>query len=127
MKEKVMVCEVGPRDGLQMAHEIMPTALKTRWIAAIAQAGIGEIEVGSFVSSKLVPQMADTDAIVRAALQQSGLRVMALVPNLRGAQAAYAAGAHGMGVPVSVSKGHSHSNTRKGTMEQVEEVRRIVE
>ena len=39
MKEKVMICEVGPRDGLQMAHEIMPTALKARWIAAIAQAG----------------------------------------------------------------------------------------
>ncbi len=52
MKEKVMVCEVGPRDGLQMAHEIMPTALKARWIAAIAQAGVGEIEVGSFVPPK---------------------------------------------------------------------------
>ena len=80
MKEKVAVCEVGPRDGLQMAHDIMPTQLKSRWIAAIAQAGVGEIEVGSFVPPKLVPQMADTEAIVKAALQQPGLRVMALVP-----------------------------------------------
>lgn len=127
MKEKVAVCEVGPRDGLQMAHEIMPTGLKTRWIAAIAEAGVGEIEVGSFVSPKLVPQMADTGTIVRAALEIPGLRVMALVPNLRGAQAAYAAGAHGVGVPVSVSEGHSRSNTRKSTAEQVDEVRRIVE
>jgi hydroxymethylglutaryl-CoA lyase len=127
MKEKVQVCEVGPRDGLQMAHDIMPTALKSRWIAAMAQAGVTEIEVGSFVPAKLVPQMADTDAIVRSALKQPGLRVMALVPNLRGAQAAYAAGAHGVGVPVSVSEGHSRSNTRKGTAEQVEEVARIVE
>jgi hydroxymethylglutaryl-CoA lyase len=126
MKEKVAVCEVGPRDGLQMAHEIMPTALKTRWISAMAQAGIGEIEVGSFVPPRLVPQMADTDAIVRHALDNPGLRVMALVPNLRGAQAAYAAGAHGVGVPVSVSEGHSRSNTRKSTAEQVEEVARIV-
>src|ERR1700722_9432682 len=127
MKEKVAVCEVGPRDGLQMAHEIMPTALKTRWISAMAQAGIGEIEVGSFVPPKLVPQMADTDAVVRQALDIPGLRVMALVPNLKGAQAAYAAGAHGVGVPVSVSEGHSRSNTRKSTAEQVEEVARIVE
>src|SRR6266702_1527891 len=127
MREKVAVCEVGPRDGLQRAHDIMPTELKARWIAAIAQAGVGEIEVGSFVPPKLVPQMVDTEAIVKAALQQPGLRVMALVPNLRGAQAAYAAGAHGVGVPVSVSEGHSRSNTRKGTMEQVAEVRRIVE
>jgi len=67
MKEKVMICEVGPRDGLQMAHEIMPTALKARWIAAIAQAGVGEIEVGSFVPPKLVPQMADTEQLVKHA------------------------------------------------------------
>jgi hydroxymethylglutaryl-CoA lyase len=127
MKEKVAVCEVGPRDGLQMAHDIMPTALKTRWIAAIAGAGIGEIEVGSFVPPKLVPQMADTGDVVRDALKLPGLRVMALVPNLKGAQAAYAAGAHGVGVPVSVSEGHSRSNTRKSTEEQVDEVRRIVE
>lgn len=127
MKEKVAVCEVGPRDGLQMAHDIMPTALKTRWIAAIAGAGVGEIEVGSFVPPKLVPQMADTADVVRDALKLPGLRVMALVPNLKGAQAAYAAGAHGVGVPVSVSEGHSRSNTRKSTEEQVDEVRRIVE
>jgi hydroxymethylglutaryl-CoA lyase len=127
MKEKVAVCEVGPRDGLQMAHDIMPTALKTRWIAAIAGAGVGEIEVGSFVPPKLVPQMADTADVVRDALKLPGLRVMALVPNLKGAQAAYAAGAHGVGVPVSVSDGHSRSNTRKSTEEQVDEVRRIVE
>jgi hydroxymethylglutaryl-CoA lyase len=127
MKERVAVCEVGPRDGLQMAHEIMPTALKIRWIAAIAGAGVGEIEVGSFVPAKLVPQMADTEAVVRAALDLQGLRVMALVPNLKGAQLAYAAGAHGVGVPVSVSEGHSRSNTRKSTAEQVDEVRRIVE
>jgi hydroxymethylglutaryl-CoA lyase len=127
MKEKVRVCEVGPRDGLQMAHDIMPTSIKVRWITAIAGAGVPEIEVGSFVSPKLVPQMADTAEAVKAALAIPNLRVMALVPNLKGAQAAYAAGAHGVGIPVSVSEGHSRANTRKGTSEQVDEVRRIVE
>ena len=127
MKEKVAICEVGPRDGLQMAHEIMPTALKIRWLKAIAAAGLSEIEVGSFVPPKLVPQMGDTDAVVRALLGSPGLRVMALVPNLRGAHSAYAAGAHGIGIPVSVSEGHSLANTRKSTAEQVAEVGRIVE
>ncbi|MEJ1974745.1 MAG: hydroxymethylglutaryl-CoA lyase [Acetobacteraceae bacterium] len=127
MKEKVTVCEVGPRDGLQMAHSIMPTAIKTRWIAAIAAAGVEEIEVGSFVPPKLIPQMADTAEVVKAALTIPGLRVMALVPNLKGAQLAYAAGVYGVGIPVSVSEGHSRANTNKGTDDQVAEVRRIVE
>ena len=127
MKEKVTVCEVGPRDGLQMAHEIMPTAVKTRWLAAIAAAGVTEIEVGSFVSPKVIPQMADTDEVARFALAIPGLRVIALAPNLRGAQRAYAAGVHGISIPVSVSEGHSRANTRKSTAEQLEEVQRIIE
>ncbi len=126
MKEHVTVCEVGPRDGLQMARSIMPTATKARWIAAIAGAGVREIEVGSFVPPKLIPQMADTEEIVRAALAVPGLTVFALVPNLKGAQRAYAAGVHGIGIPVSVSDGHSRANTNKSTEEQIAEVGRIV-
>ena len=79
------------------------------------------------MSPKLIPQMADTAEIVQDALSIPALQVMALVPNLRGAQNAYAAGAHGIGIPVSVSEGHSQANTRKSTAEQVEEVGRIVE
>jgi hydroxymethylglutaryl-CoA lyase len=126
MREQVTICEVGPRDGLQMAKSVMPTAAKARWIAAIATAGVREIEVGSFVPPKLIPQMADTEEIVRAALAIPGLTVFALVPNLKGAQRAYAAGVHGIGIPVSVSNGHSRANTNKSTEEQVEEVGRIV-
>jgi hydroxymethylglutaryl-CoA lyase len=127
MGEWVTVCEVGPRDGLQMAKTIMPTAAKTRWIAAIAAAGVREIEVGSFVPPKLIPQMADTGEVVRAAVQLPGLTVVALAPNLKGAQNAYAAGAHRIVVPVSVSEGHSRANTNRGAFEQVAEVGRIVE
>ncbi|MBV9735084.1 MAG: hydroxymethylglutaryl-CoA lyase [Acidisphaera sp.] len=127
MGESVIVCEVGPRDGLQMAKTRMPTEVKLRWIAAMAAAGVPEIEVGSFVPARVIPQMADTDQIVRGAVAIPGLTVVALVPNLRGAQAAYAAGAHRVSVPVSVSEGHSRSNLNRMPAEQVAEVRRIVE
>ena len=127
MKEKITVCEVGPRDGLQMAHSIMPTAAKSRWIAAIAAAGVAEIEVGSFVPPRLIPQMADTDTIVRQAVTIPGLTVIALAPNLRGAQNAYAAGAHRVSIPVSVSEGHSRANLNRTPAEQVAEVARVVE
>jgi len=126
MKERVIVCEVGPRDGLQMAKSIMPTAVKTRWIEAIAAAGVKEIEVGSFVPAKLIPQMADTDAVVRAAVGIPGITIVALAPNLRGAQNAHAAGAHRISIPVSVSEGHSRANLNRTPAEQVAEVGRIV-
>ena len=125
-KERIIVCEVGPRDGLQIAKAIMPTEIKMRWIAAIAAAGVPEIEVGSFVPPKLVPQMADTDAIVRRAVTIPGLTVVALAPNLRGAQNAYAAGTHRVSIPVSVSEGHSRANLNRTPAEQVAEVGRIV-
>lgn len=127
MGEHVVVTEVGPRDGLQMTQSIMPTAAKLQWIAASAEAGLREIEVGSFVPPKLIPQMADTGEVVRASLEIPGLSVIALVPNLKGAQRAYEHGTHTIMVPVSVSESHSRANTNKGSLEQVAEVRQIVE
>jgi hydroxymethylglutaryl-CoA lyase len=126
MGEKVTVCEVGPRDGLQMAKSIMATPVKTRWLAAIAASGVPEIEVGSFVPPKLIPQMADTAEIVRRAVLLPNVLIVALAPNLRGAQAAYAAGAHRVSIPVSVSEGHSRANLNRTPAEQVAEVGKIV-
>ncbi len=126
MTETAWICEVGPRDGLQMARSIMPTAVKSRWIEALVRAGIGEIEVGSFVPPRLIPQMADTGDVVRAAAHLPGLTVVALAPNVRGALLAAEAGAHRVTVPVSVSEGHSRANTNKGTFDQVTEVGRMV-
>ena len=126
MRERVTVCEVGPRDGLQMAQGMMPTATKIRWIEALAAAGLPEIEVGSFVPARIIPQMADTGEVVRAVCHLPAI-IVALAPNLRGAQDAAAAGAHRITIPVSVSEGHSRANTNRGTMEQVAEVRRIVD
>ncbi len=126
MRERVTVCEVGPRDGLQMAKSRMSTAVKTRWIAAMAESGVPEIEVGSFVSPRLIPQMSDTAEIVRRAVLLPRVIIVALAPNLRGAQEAYAAGAHRISVPVSVSEGHSRANLNRTPDEQVAEVARIV-
>lgn len=115
----VTICEVGPRDGLQMAKSIMGTEAKCAWIGALAGAGVREIEVGSFVPAKLIPQMADTEAVVTFARTLPGLTVVALAPNLRGAMAAVAAGAHRVSVPVSVSEGHSRANLNRAPDEQV--------
>lgn len=126
MAEFVTICETGPRDGLQIAKSIMPTPIKTRWIAAIAAAGVPLIEVGSFVPPKLIPQMADTAEITRRAVLLPGVTIMALAPNTRGAQNAYAAGAHRISTPVSVSEGHSRANINKTPAEAIEEVARMV-
>src|SRR5258705_13242534 len=107
MNIDVLISEVGPRDGLQSINSIMPLAAKKNWITAEARAGVREIEVGSFVSHKLLPQMADTAEVVAHALSLSGLKVAALVPNVHGAEAAVRAGVHKLTVPFSASETHS--------------------
>lgn len=122
----VLISECGPRDGLQILRAIMPTQAKCRWIAALHAAGLSEIEVCSFVPAKLMPQMADAAEVVRFARTLPGLTVLALVPNLRGAEAALKAGATKLTIPVSGSEGHSLANVRRSRAEMVEEVGRIV-
>ena len=123
---EVLISEVGPRDGLQSVKATMPTADKLRWIDALALAGLREIEVASFVPAQLLPQMADAAAVVQYARRHSAVRVMALVPNLRGAQAALAAGAQKLTLPVSASPAHSLANVRKTPEAMVEEVRAVL-
>ncbi|PZQ20821.1 MAG: hydroxymethylglutaryl-CoA lyase [Sphingopyxis macrogoltabida] len=114
----ILVSEVGPRDGLQSVATIMPTDAKKAWIAAEAAAGVREIEVGSFVPAKLLPQLADTAEIVAFAKTIPDLTVAVLVPNARGAAAAIAAGADKITLPLSVSETHSLANLRR-THDQV--------
>jgi len=124
---QVHIREVGPRDGLQNAHQLMPTAAKKAWIGAIAAAGVPEIEVGSFVPPKLIPAMADTAEIVSFALKIEDLEVVALAPNLKGFERALAAGAHKVTFPVSASRRHSESNVRMTPEQMVEEVRKCAQ
>ena len=121
----ILVSEVGPRDGLQSIKRSMPTEYKLRWIAALAAAGVREIEVGSFVPAKLLPQMADAAEVVRGSIRLPGLNVLALAPNLKGVQAAAAAGAHAVTLPISASRAHSQANIRKSPEEAMDEVGRI--
>jgi hydroxymethylglutaryl-CoA lyase len=125
--QPILVSEVGLRDGLQSIRSIMPTAAKMEWIRAEAAAGIRELEVGSFVPPKLLPQLADTDELVRFARTIPALTVAVLVPNLRGAQAAVDAGAHKITLPCSVSETHSLRNLRRSHMQLLEEARAIAE
>jgi hydroxymethylglutaryl-CoA lyase len=126
----ILVSEVGPRDGLQSIRRAMPTALKIRWIQALAAAGLREIEVGSFVNPKLLPQMADAAEVVRAAREIPGLAVLALAPNLKGAQRAAEAGAHKITMPISASHAHSLANinmTCEQAIAQVGQVRAMLD
>jgi hydroxymethylglutaryl-CoA lyase len=122
----ILISEVGPRDGLQSIKNIMPLAAKKAWIDAEAAAGVTEIEVGSFVPAKLLPQLADTAALVAHARMIPGLTVAVLVPNLRGAEAAVEAGAHKITIPLSASETHSLKNVRRTHVQMLEETRGIV-
>lgn len=118
----ILVSEVGPRDGLQSIDRVMPLEAKKRWIAAEAAAGVKEIEVGSFVPPKLLPQMADTAELVAFARGIEGLNVVALVPNAKGAQRAAEAGVHAMSIPFSMSETHSIKNVRKDHPAMIAEI-----
>jgi hydroxymethylglutaryl-CoA lyase len=122
----VLISEVGPRDGLQSVKATMPTADKFRWIDALVAAGLREIEVCSFVPAKMLPQMADAAEVVRHALTHPGVTIMALVPNLRGAEGALKSGVHKLTIPASASEAHSLANVRKSRVDMIEEIRAIV-
>jgi len=123
----VTVSEVGPRDGLQSVKHTMPTTAKIAWIKALAEAGLREVEVGSFVSPKLLPQMADTGEVVTPTINIPDLAVVALVPNRRGAERALAAGARRLTMPVSASRAHSLANINRTPEQAIEEVRAVRE
>lgn len=127
MSAEILVSEVGPRDGLQSIDRVMPLEAKKAWISAEAAAGVREIEVGSFVPARLLPQLADTAEVVAHARTIPGLTVAALVPNLKGAEAAVRAGAHKITLPLSASESHSLKNLRRTHAQVLDEVRAIVE
>ncbi len=121
----ILVSEVGPRDGLQSISPILPLEAKKAWIAAEAAAGVREIEVGSFVPAKVLPQLADTAEVVAFARTIPGLTVAVLVPNARGAAAAIEAGAHKLTLPLSASETHSLRNLRRTHDQVLAEAREI--
>lgn len=121
----VVIREVGLRDGLQSLAAALPTDRKRTWIRDAVNAGVREIEVGSFVPAKLLPQMADTGEVLAYAKTLPGLFASVLVPNLRGAEAALAGNADLMILPLSASHAHSLANLRKSPDDVVAELGRI--
>lgn len=123
--QSAVIREVGLRDGLQSIQTVLSTERKKEWIRDAYAAGQREIEVGSFVPARLLPQLADTTELVAYARTLPGLFVSVLVPNLRGAESALASGADLMLVPLSASHAHSLANLRKTPDEVVAEVARM--
>jgi len=121
----VVVREVGLRDGLQSIATTLPTGQKREWIGDAHAAGVREIEVGSYVPPRLLPQLADTAELVAYAKTLPGLCVSVLVPNLKGAERAIETGADLMILPLSASHAHSLRNLRKTPDEVVAEMGRI--
>jgi hydroxymethylglutaryl-CoA lyase len=121
----VVVREVGLRDGLQSIQSVIPTARKIEWIGEAYAAGQREIEVGSFVPARLLPQLADTAELVAFAKTLPELFVSVLVPNLKGAERALESRADLLLVPLSASRAHSLANLRKTPDEVIAEVARI--
>ncbi len=121
----VKIREVGLRDGLQSIARTVPTATKLQWLRELHAAGIREIEVGSFVPARLLPQLADTAELLAAAKSMPGLVASVLVPNLKGAERAIDNDADAMLLPLSASLAHSLANLRRTPDEAVAEVARI--
>ncbi|MFZ2651088.1 MAG: hydroxymethylglutaryl-CoA lyase [Burkholderiaceae bacterium] len=121
----VAIREVGLRDGLQSIARILATENKMEWIRDAYAAGQREIEVGSMVPARLLPQLADTAELVAYAKTLPDLTVSVLVPNLKGAERAIESGAHALLVPLSASHAHSLANLRKAPDDVVQEIARI--
>jgi hydroxymethylglutaryl-CoA lyase len=123
----VTLREVGLRDGLQILPRVVPTAHKLEWIRAAYDAGLRELEVGSFVPVRLMPQLADTAELVAFAKTLPGCKPSVLVPNLKGAERAIEVGAHALLLPLSASHAHSLANMKRTPDEVVQDLRRIVD
>jgi hydroxymethylglutaryl-CoA lyase len=122
---KAILREMGLRDGLQSVATVVPTEAKIEWIRAAYEAGEREIEVGSFVPARLLPQLADTAEVLRFAQTLPGLKASVLVPNMKGAERAMECGAELMLLPLSASHAHSLANLRKTPDDVVAEIARI--
>ncbi|HVJ60412.1 MAG TPA: hydroxymethylglutaryl-CoA lyase [Burkholderiaceae bacterium] len=122
---RAVIREVGMRDGLQSIATIVPTEHKRQWLRDAYDAGQREIEVGSFVPPKLLPQLADTGEVLAFARTLPGLTASVLVPNLKGAERALEGGADVMLLPLSASHAHSLANLRKTPDEVVAELGRM--
>ncbi|MBK9966368.1 MAG: hydroxymethylglutaryl-CoA lyase [Holophagales bacterium] len=124
---RIVLHEVGPRDGLQVETKVVPTETKLRWIDALCASGLDVVQVGSFVHPEKVPQMADTDELFRRltapGAERKGHAIYSgLVLNEKGLDRALACGVEMVCLGVSASETHSRKNTGMGTTEATERI-----
>ncbi|WP_263263728.1 hydroxymethylglutaryl-CoA lyase [Pseudomonas sp. RIT-PI-S] len=124
---RLIVQEVSPRDGLQIEPTWVPTQDKIALVNGLSQAGFSRIEAGSFVSPRAIPALRDADEVFRGILRQPGVVYVALVPNLKGAQRAVAAGAGELNLVMSASETHNRANMRMRKAQSLEGFAAIVE
>jgi len=124
---EVRIVEVGPRDGLQNEKQTVPVDVKVALIESLANAGLRTIEAGSFVSPDWVPQMADTDAVLKQLRRGSGIRYPVLVPNEKGLEAALDSGANDIAVFTAASETFCQRNINCSIAESLGKIRAVVE
>jgi hydroxymethylglutaryl-CoA lyase len=126
-EDAVQIMEVGPRDGLQNLRDYIETEKKISLISRLAESGLREIEAGSFVHPKAIPQFRDMSDVIKGVLDLEGVRLSALVPNLKGAQNALRSGIEKLIFVLSVSRSHNLNNVRLTPEESLEELEKIIE
>ncbi|UCF68432.1 MAG: hydroxymethylglutaryl-CoA lyase [Acidobacteriota bacterium] len=119
------VFEVGPRDGLQNERVLVPVEHKLELVERLVAAGLHDIEIGSFVHPKWVPQMADTEQLARRIPRRPGVRYWALVPNYKGYERAVRAGIDHIGVVLSASETHNRNNLNRSREQSLEQIARV--
>jgi hydroxymethylglutaryl-CoA lyase len=125
--DAVTVVEVGPRDGLQNEHALVPTQAKVRLIDELARTGLEVIEATSFVSPRAVPQLADAEDVLRAIDRVPGVRYPVLVPNERGLQRAEVAGADAIAVFTSATEAFAAANINMSIEDSLDVIEAVLE
>ncbi len=118
--DKVMICEVGLRDGLQNEKKILSVEEKLQLLDATVASGVKIIEIGSFVHPKAVPQMADTDKVVQQMQKVDGVEYRGLVANLKGVERAHAVGLTKVKLSISASEAHCLNNFNSTPQEMLD-------
>ncbi len=125
LPERVAICEVGPRDGLQNERVNVPTAGKLRLIEALAEAGIRRLEATSFVSPRWIPNLADAGEVLAGLRRKPGVTYAALVPNLKGLERALAAKVDEVVIFLSASESHNRKNINQSIAQALEAYREV--
>lgn len=124
--KRVRIVEVGPRDGLQNEAAILPTEEKLRFVEMLAEAGLSDIEVSSFVSPQRVPQLADAEEVFARLNRRLGVRYWALVPNAKGLERALRAGVQAIALFTAASETFNRRNIGMSIAESLDVFRGLL-